>query len=83
MRYCVEYDANQVQKLRRPWRTACKGLGTDVTPPTLRHTTVTWLLLKGEKTWDVAHYVGMSEQMVRERYGHHSPDFLKSVRDAL
>ena len=54
-----------------------------MTPHTLRHTTVTWLLLKGEKTWDLARYVGLSEEMVRERYGHHSPDFLKSVRAAL
>jgi integrase len=85
MRFCIEYDAKPVQKLRRSWRTACDaaGLGADVTPHTLRHTTVTWLLLNGQTVWDVAHYVGMSAELVRDRYGHHSPDFLKSVRDAL
>ena len=72
-------------RLTRSWRTACKaaGLGREVTPHTLRHTCVTWLLLAGEKIWDVANYVGMSEDMVRKRYGHHSPDFLKSTRDAI
>jgi integrase len=83
--FVVEYGGSQVKKLRRSWRSACAaaGLGTDVTPHTLRHTTVTWLLLHGQTIWDVAHYVGMSPELVRERYGHHSPDFLKNVRDAL
>jgi hypothetical protein len=44
---------------------------------------VTWRLLKGGTPWDVGHYVGMSEEMVRKRYGHHSPDFLKGQRDAI
>jgi hypothetical protein len=32
---------------------------------------------------DVAEYVGMSEKMVREIYGHHCPDYLKVARDAI
>src|SRR4030088_1542536 len=49
MRFVIEYDGTRVQKLRRSWRTACRaaGLGADVTPHTLRHTAVTWRLLKG------------------------------------
>jgi integrase len=85
MRFCIEYDGKRVQKLRRSWRSACDAakLGKDVTPHTLRHTSVTWRLLAGGKIWDVAHYVGMSEKMVRDNYGHHSPDFLKEQRDAI
>jgi hypothetical protein len=44
---------------------------------------VTWLLQARVPMWEVAGYVGMSEKMVRERYGHHHPDFLKQARDAL
>ena len=85
VRFAVEYDGDRVQKLRRSWRTACKaaGLGDDVTPHTLRHTAVTWRLLKGVKMWDVAHYVGMSEKMVRENYGHRATDHLSEARDAI
>jgi hypothetical protein len=84
-RYVIEYDCERVQKLRRSWRSACDaaGLGREVTPHVPRHTTVTWLLLKGQKMWDVAAYVGMSEKTVRDHYGHHAPDFLQSVREAL
>ena len=85
IRFAIEYDGERVQKLRRSWRSACDtaGLGADVTPHTLRHTAVTWRLLKGVKMWDVAAYVGMSEKMIRETYGHHAPDHLKEARDAI
>lgn len=85
LRFAIEYEGERVKKLRRSWRTACvaAGLGTDVTPHVLRHTAVTWRLLAGGNIWDVANYVGMSEKMVRDNYGHHSPDFLKEQRDAI
>jgi integrase len=83
--YVCEFDGQSVARITRSWRGAVRraGLGKDVVPHTLRHTSVTWRLLKGGKIWDVAHYVGMSEEMVRRRYGHHSPDFLKEQRDAI
>jgi integrase len=70
------YDGVQVKKLRRSWATIRKaaGLGDDVTPHVLRHTCVTWLLQAGVPTWEVAGFVGMSEETVRAVYGHHSPD---------
>ena len=54
-----------------------------MTPHVLRHSAVTWLLQRRVSIWEVAGYVGMSEEMVRNRYGHHAPDFLKAARDAL
>lgn len=84
-RYVVEYLGSHVIKLRNSWRTTCNraGLGKDVTPHTLRHTAVTWRLQRGVKIWEVAGYVGMSEKMVRDHYGHHCPDFLQEARDAI
>ena len=70
------YDGVQAKKLRRSWATIRKaaGLGDDVTPQVLRRTCVTWLLQAGVPTWEVAGFVGMSEETVRAVYGHHSPD---------
>lgn len=31
----------------------------------------------------IAGYVGMSEKMVRDNYGHHSSDYLQEARDAI
>ena len=83
--HVIEWDGEPVARLTRSWRTAreAAGLGNDVTPHTLRHTAVTWLLQRRVSTWETGGYVGMSEEMVRKRYGHHSPDFLKGARDAI
>lgn len=83
--YVIESDGKPIGKLRRSWGWAARkaGLGTDVTPHVLRHTAVTWRLQRGVKTWDVAGYVGMSEKMVRDVYGHHSPDHQQEARDAI
>jgi integrase len=85
IRFAVEFRGERIDKLRNSWRWACDqaGLGRDVIPHALRHTAVTWLLQRGVNPWEVAGFVGMSEKMVREVYGHHSPDHLKEARDAI
>ena len=45
-----------------------------VTPHTLRHTAATRLMLNGVEIWEAAGFFGMSEQVLRETYGHHHPD---------
>ena len=55
---------------------------SDVSPHVLRHTAVCWLLQAGVSLWEVAGFVGMSEQTVREVYGHHCPDFQSNAANA-
>jgi integrase len=90
VRHVIEFNGEPIKRLTTAWHTACEAAGLvaedgtcDVTPHTLRHTCVTWRMLRGGKIWDVADYVGMSEEMVRKRYGHHSPEFQKEQRDAI
>jgi integrase len=49
------------------------------TPHTLRHTAATWLMQNGAETWEAAGFLGMSEQILRNVYGHHHPDFQRKV----
>lgn len=58
------------------------GLGDDVTPHTLCHTAVTWLVLAGIPLWEVAQWVGMSVEMIERVYGHHAPDRFQRVMAA-
>lgn len=53
------------------------GLEGDVTPHTLRHTTVTWLMQRGVPAAEVAGFVGMTIDMVDRIYGHHHPDHMR------
>jgi integrase len=46
----------------------------------LRHTAATWLMQSGTDPWEAAGFLGMSVEMLLERYGHHHPDRLSGAR---
>lgn len=56
---------------------------TDVTPHILRHTGITWMLQRGAPIREVAGFVGATEQVIEDIYGHHHPDHLRGARTAL
>jgi len=45
----------------------------------LRHMAATWLMQNGVEIWEAAGFLGMSEQILRNVYGHHHPDFQKKA----
>lgn len=71
----------RIEKAFRGIRRAA-GLGPEVTPHILRHTRATWLMQSGVDLWEAAGSLGMTVQMLEERYGHHHPDFQKSAAEA-
>jgi integrase len=81
--YVCHYKGQRIMKMRRSWRTAVKnaGLGTDVTPHTLRHTRATWLMQAGIDPWEAAGHLGMSLEMLERNYGHHHPDAQKRAAE--
>lgn len=78
----VEYAGRLILKERRGFDRAklLAGLGSEVTPHVLRHTCATWMLQRGVPTWDVSGFLGASEKMIRETYGHHSPFHLEAAK---
>lgn len=79
--YVIHYRGRPVDKQRKAWAAArdAAGLDEEITPHVLRHTAASWLMLAGSNPWDVANYLGMSQAMLEEVYGHHHPDFQKDV----
>jgi len=59
------------------------GLGPEVTPHTLKHTCITWMLQGEVSTWEVAGFTGTSEETIRRVYGHHAADYLPNARKAF
>lgn len=51
-------------------------------PHICRHTAATWQMHAGTETAEAAGYLGMSEKMYKEVYGHHHPDFQKNAANA-
>jgi integrase len=75
----VSYAGRLILKERRGFARARElaGLGADVTPHVLRHTCATWLLQRGVEVWEVAGYLGTSEDMIRRTYGHFATNHLR------
>jgi len=78
--HVCHYNGLKVGKLRRSWATACRNANIeDASPHVLRHTCTTWLLQAGVPVWEVAGFVGMSEETVQRVYGHHDPSFMSQA----
>jgi integrase len=82
--YVIEYDGKPIaSQLRRAWNGAREmaGLGREVTPHVLKHTSATLMLQNRVSTWDVAGVLGTSEAVIRKTYGHHSVEHLRRAVD--
>lgn len=81
----MEWNGESVKAIRKGFAAAVRdaGLGPDVTPHTLRHTAATWLMQQGTDAWEAAGYLGMTIEMLSQRYGHHHPDHLSGARAAF
>jgi integrase len=84
-RFAVEWNRKPVKSIRKAFASAVDdaGLGGDVIPHTLRHTTATWLMQTGTDMWQAAGYLGMTVEMLSARYGHHHPDHLSGAKRAF
>lgn len=84
-RFAVEWNGQPVKSIKRAFAKVVNdaGLGDDVTPHTLRHTAATWLMQQGTDMWEAAGYLGMTVEMLSQRYGHHHPDHLSGAKNAF
>ena len=84
-RFAVEWNGKPVQSVDKAFANAVAdaGLGNDVTPHVLRHTAATWLMQAGTDAWEAAGYLGMTIEMLSQRYGHHHPDHLSGAKRAF
>lgn len=70
----VEWNGAPVKRVSKAFAIAARDAGlAGVSPHTLRHTAATWMMENGAETADVAKFLGMTEAMVEDRYGHIGP----------
>ncbi len=84
-RFAVEWNGEPVKSIDKAFANVVDdvGLSTDVTPHTLRHTAATWLMQAGTDVWEAAGYLGMTVEMLSQRYGHHHPKHLSGAKRAF
>lgn len=85
MGYVLNIDGKRIKEIYIGFRAACRRAKIEgVSPHVLRHTAATWIMQSGKvPTWEAAGFLAMSEKMLIEVYGHHSPDYMKKAADAL
>jgi integrase len=85
LRFAVQWNGEPVKSIDKAFANVVEdaGLSTDVTPHTLRHTAATWLMQAGTDVWEAAGYLGMTVEMLSQRYGHHHPNHLSGAKRAF
>jgi integrase len=85
----IEWNGKPVRSVRKGFAAAVAAAGLPttgpdrVTPHVLRHTAATWAMQNGADLWQVAGFLGMTVEMLQERYGHHHPDFQADAARAV
>ena len=85
----VEWNDKPVQSVRKGFGAAVRAAGLPVngrekiTPHVLRHTAATWAMQEGADLWATAGLLGMTVEMLQERYGHHHPDYQREAANKL
>lgn len=80
-----EYAGQIIQRQKTGFEAARRlaGLDRDVTPHTLKHTCITWMLHAGVPIWEVSGFTSTSSKLIERRYGHHCPGHMEHARKAL
>jgi integrase len=83
--YVIERAGRAIGSIKHGFANACAraGLSDDVTPHTLRHTAITWMLQADVPIWDVANFTGMTVAMVEGTYGHATVNSKRRAAKAL
>lgn len=70
----VSERGQPVQSIKTGIHRAAERAGLDdVTPHVLKHTAITWAVVKGLGVEDAAEYFNTSPETIRKHYWHHSP----------
>ena len=83
--FVVNFGGEKIGSVKTALTRACQlaELDAGVTAYTLRHTVGAWLTSKGLPTRKIADFLGCSEQMVLDHYGHLAPDYQDEAAKAI
>ncbi len=83
-RHVVEVEGQRVASVKRAWSTALSLAGIEhCTRHDLRHTAITWAMQSGVDKWQAAGFFGLTLDMIESTYGHHHPDHMRGVAEAM
>lgn len=82
--WVINYEGERVKSIKRSLREAClRAELPGVTAHTFRHTAGTWLAQAGVSLYEIAGWLGHSNERTTELYAHHSPDYFDAAKRAM
>jgi integrase len=82
--YIIERGAEPIRSIKKAFQAASERSGIKVTPYMLRHTGAVWAAEAGVPMHVLAQYMGHEDSATTEQhYARFSPDFLRTVSDAV
>jgi integrase len=82
--HVIMHRSGPLKSIKKAFAEACtRAKLAGVTPHTLKHTYITWLLRSGVPIWQVAGLTNTSAATITNVYGHHAQDDLKSAANAV
>ncbi len=83
--HVLAWNGKQIKSVKKSFRAARDraGLGPEVVPYTLRHSCATWMAQAGVDLWQIAGWLGHSQQKTTELYSHHHPSHLAAARRVM
>jgi len=80
----IEFNGSSILRITKAFNASVKEAGLkNVTPHTLRHTAATWMKENGCEPSDIANFLGMTEAMIEQTYGHIGTKAMKRAGEAL
>ena len=83
--YVISYRGKPVKDIKKGFAAVVEdaGIKNKVTPHTLKHTVITWMVQSGIKLTTISELTNTSEKILRSVYSHHRPDYEAELGDAL
>jgi integrase len=83
--FVIRYDGMPVKDCDTSIKRALKlaGIEGEVTAYSLRHTCASWLVMQDVHTRRIADFLGTSEKMIIDHYGHLAPDYQDEAADRI
>jgi len=83
--YVISYRGQPVKDIKNGLAAVVKdaGIKKKVTPHTLKHTAITWMVRFGMGLTTISELTKTSEKILRSVYSHHRPDYHAEIGNAL
>jgi integrase len=83
--HVITFNGQPIASVKTALARACSlaALSGDVTAYTLRHTAASWLVARGISSRKGAEFIGTSEKLFVETYGHLAPDYQDEAAAAI